>query len=225
MSPSARLARAVQRHGVGGVARRGADRVVTPLRPGDAQQIWYRLDVADPARPRRELAPEFVLRRGTRQDADRLGALPADDSVNKPTPELIDARLRGGATLWVVDDGDRAAFACWTFAGAAPVWGAKGELVLPGDTALLEDSLASPHVRGRGVAPGAWTAVADNLRDDGYAAMMTKVDARNTPSRRAVEKAGFRPVGVMSVRSRLGLRRIRVRAEPEVRFLAALERG
>src|SRR3712207_9489479 len=66
----------------------------------------------------------------------------------------------------------------------------------------------------RSVAPGAWTGIADELRDEGYLAMMTKVDVRNVPSRRAVEKAGFRPVGLMSVRSRAGLKRLRIDAQP-----------
>ncbi|HEX8121488.1 MAG TPA: GNAT family N-acetyltransferase [Solirubrobacteraceae bacterium] len=225
MSAPARLAQSVRRHGVRDTARRSAAHVTSPLRRVDTSQIWYHLRLDDHGRPRRELDPEFLLRKGSQDDAVLFEDLPTDPAVNKPTPELIASRATQGAQLWVVVDGDRAAFCCWTFATAAPIWGAKGNLALPPDIALLEDSYSSPHVRGRGVAPGAWTKIADTLQGDGFRAMITKVDVRNQPSRRAVEKAGFREIGVMRIQGRLGVRRIRVEAEEDGRFLRTLERG
>ena len=61
----------------------------------------------------------------------------------------------------------------------------------------LEDSATSPRARGRGVAPGAWTGIADSVRDEGLEHMITKVGVENAPSRKAVTKAGFRELGVM----------------------------
>ena len=72
-----------------------------------------------------------------------------------------------------------------------------GWLELPADTVVLEDSATTPRARGRGIAPGAWTAIADSLRDEGLVHMITKVGVENEASRKAVAKAGFRDVGVM----------------------------
>ena len=72
-----------------------------------------------------------------------------------------------------------------------------GWLELPADTVVLEDSATTPRARGRGIAPGAWTAIADSLRDEGLAHMITKVGVENEASRKAVAKSGFREIGVM----------------------------
>ena len=79
-----------------------------------------------------------------------------------------------------------------------PVLAAPGGwLDLPAVTVVLEDSATTPRARGRGIAPGAWTAIADSLRDEGLAHMITKVGVENEASRKAVAKSGFREIGVM----------------------------
>jgi RimJ/RimL family protein N-acetyltransferase len=216
---------AVRRHGVRGTARIAFDM----LRPSSAEQIWYRLDLLDPDRPRRPLDGAFVLRRAGIEDAALLAQLAPDPAVTAPREDVVRERLAEGATLWIVTADDRTAFACWTFAGSAPVRGAPdGRIALPERTALLEDSLSSPHFRGRGVAPGAWSGIADRLHDEGLAAMVTKVGSDNDASRRAVEKAGFREIARMQVQQRpLSIRaRIDHTAEPASQhsWLSAVER-
>jgi RimJ/RimL family protein N-acetyltransferase len=100
---------------------------------------------------------------------------------------------------------------------------------LPPDVVALEDSLASPAFRGRGVAPSAWAMIADTYGERGKRWMITKVAVENTASRRAVEKAGFREVGIMQIVYRDWRTRIRVLpiagAEREHLWLTRLDRG
>jgi GNAT superfamily N-acetyltransferase len=98
------------------------------------------------------------------------------------------------------------AFACWTFLRRTPVSAMPGGwLELPDGIACLEDSVTSPDFRGRGIAPGAWTAAADALTERGKRSLITKVLDDNVASCRAVEKAGFRQVALLDL-SRMGPR-------------------
>ena len=110
----------------------------------------------------------------------------------------IRARRAAGNDLWLAEDDGGPLFRCWIYRRRAPVLAAPGGwLELPADTVVLEDSATTPRARGRGIAPGAWTAIADSLRDEGLVHMITKVGVENEASRKAVAKAGFRDVGVM----------------------------
>jgi RimJ/RimL family protein N-acetyltransferase len=133
-----------------------------------------------------------------------------------------------GAALWIVTEGDRLAFACWIFRDRTPVWAARGgALELPGDIGCLGDSHASPDFRGRGVAPAAWSGIADHYQGVGLRALMTKVAEDNQPSRRAVEKAGFRAAARMHVDKHGWTTRVQVELlddDPSHRWLASLER-
>ena len=121
------------------------------------------------------------------------------------------ARLDAGASLWLVTEGPVAAFACWTFAHATPVAAARGgSLRLPDHCVCLEDSVTAPAFRGRGIAPGAWDAIAAQLRGEGFTLMITKVALDNAPSRRAVAKAGFVEFAVMHHRRLARRRRVEV---------------
>lgn len=114
-------------------------------------------------------------------------------------------RLTQGAELWLAREGSQAVFACWIFRKRAPVLAARGGwLELPDGVVCLEDSVTSPAYRGRGIAPAAWNRVADELRHDGSKTIITKVASDNVPSRRAVERAGFRAVATMTF-NRCGL--------------------
>ena len=140
-----------------------------------------------------------------------LRQLPADPLVASLDESLVAARLSAGALLWVVTEGERIAFACWTFSGEAPLRGASGGVVpLPADVVVLEDSISSPAFRGRGVAPRAWGAIADRNRASGSRFMVTKVTVANEASRRAVLKAGFREVARLRLSGPVWRTRIRV---------------
>ncbi len=199
------MKRGLRRHGLTGAARHAASRLGGRFYLREAHH-WYQLDLgAD--RPQRPMPEGFRLVQGGEDELLLLRRL--------PTVKLEEGerRLGDGATLWLVLEAEDPAFACWTFYDRMPVYAAKGgALELPQRAAGLEDSVTSPDYRGRGVAPAAWAAISDTLHERGYELLITKVAEENQPSRRAVEKAGFRDIAVMRL-IRFGRRR-RVEVEP-----------
>jgi GNAT superfamily N-acetyltransferase len=183
----ARAQRAVRRHGLAGASRRLLGRFSRR-----ESHLWYRLELGAP-RPRTALLDGFELRRGTPSE---LGSV---SSLYGLTLEEGFERLEAGAELWlVVDAALLVVFACWIYQRLTPALAAPGGLlVLPADTVCLEDSVTAPEYRGRGVAPAAWTAIADRLEPAGARRIITKVGTDNVPSQKAVEKAGFRPIAEM----------------------------
>lgn len=185
-----RVQGAISRHGPRGALRAARSRLRQRIWLSE-RHVWYALDLTG-ERPRRTLDPALTLRWGTADDLALLERLPTI------SPAQARERLAAGNTLWLVLDGTAPLFACWIFRGRTPVIAAPGgEMELAPGTACLEDSVTAAAARGRGVAPGAWTAIADGLAADGVRQLITKVEVGNIPSRRAVEKAGFRAVSVM----------------------------
>jgi GNAT superfamily N-acetyltransferase len=194
--PSAvtRLRSALREHGVIGVARRLAERGTHSLVLTE-EHIWYSLDLTG-ERPRRDLPEGFELHLASEAEADDAAHLP-----NQPGVEEVRSRIAGTADYYIVREHGTPAFACTIFRERTPTIAARGGwLDLPADTVCLEDSGTSPDFRGRGVAPGAWTAIADALAERGFKTMLTKVTVENEPSRKAVTKAGFREAVDMRMR-------------------------
>src|SRR5215208_3204611 len=157
--PSAltRLRSAVREDGVGGVARRVAARGGHSLLLSE-EHIWYALDLTG-ERPRRELPEGFELHLATEDEVEDAAALPNQAGVDE-----LRARIAGTADVYMVREHGNPAFACTIFRERTPTIAVRGGwLDLPADTVCLEDSGTSPDFRGRGVAPGAWTAIADAL--------------------------------------------------------------
>jgi GNAT superfamily N-acetyltransferase len=159
------------------------------------EHVWYQLDVKA-ERPRREFVEGVRLVRSAADEARRV------EDLGQVEAEARE-RLAAGNDLWLALDGeDRTLFACWTFRAETPVVAApQGLLPLPAGTACLEDSVTSPLARGKGIAPASWTAIADILATEGFESMITKVTTDNAPSRKAVQKAGFREIAVMRMTS------------------------
>jgi hypothetical protein len=183
-----RFARRLRADGLGGTLREIGRRMrrLAYLRE---EHTWWQQDLED--RPSFELGEGLRFVRATTAEAGAVAALGQD-------PQMALDRLAEGNDLWIVFDGDQPLFACYTFRQSAPVMAASGgELDLPDGAACLEDSLASPAARGRGIAPATWTLVGDTLREEGFKALVTKIETSNKSSNRAVEKVGFRPIAVM----------------------------
>ena len=118
--------------------------------------VWYELALA--AVPERELPQGMELVRATEAD------LWLAEQTGKGSHSASN-HLRQGHDLWVVREGDVAAFSCWTYRGWAPIAAVPhGRFELPPGVACLENSVTSPEFRGRGVAPGAWDGMAKLLR-------------------------------------------------------------
>jgi L-amino acid N-acyltransferase YncA len=201
--PFTRLRNGLRRYGAIGALREAGSRTIGLFYVREAHH-WYQLDLAG-ERPRREIPEGFRLVCATENELPLLDTL--------PTVKLTEGerRLGEGASLWLVMEEDRAAFACWTFYGSMPVQAAKdGVLELPQAAAGLEDSVTSPGYRGRGLAPAAWSTISDRLLEQGYTALITKVAEENAPSRRAVEKAGFEDIALMRTMRTAARRRVEV---------------
>ena len=191
-----RVRRAVARHGLRGTAQRAGRRALRTLVSAESH-VWYALDLTC-SRPERELAAGVTLRRAGERESRLLDQLPTISPADGAK------RIRAGNDLWLALEGDRPLFSCWIFREQTPVLAAPGgQLRLPEGTVCLEDSVTSAAARGRGIAPAAWASIADSLADEGQNLMITKITVENTPSRRAVEKAGFTSVALMHFR-RLG---------------------
>lgn len=199
-----RLVRALRRHGVRGTARRVRSRARNAVYL-DETHIWYSLEIGTELP--RELPPGCELRSDRGGDAAPAGPLGEPASA-------AEARFSAGGERWRVREGSEVAFRCWTFPSLAPMIAASGGwLELPPGVVCLEDSATAPAHRGRGIAPAVWSAIARSLAGRPQVrTMVTKVEEENLASRKAVEKSGFREIGVMQMR-RAGPR-ARVRFDP-----------
>lgn len=163
----------------------------------DDEHVWYQLGLPSQHGAPPELDPGLALMSPRGDDLALFGELPTMDAHQ--ARRLV---AKGGEP-WIVMDGDAPAFACWLYRAAAPMTAARGAwLPLPDGAVVLEDSVAAGRARGRGIAPRAWQMLAQHLHAEGKRALLTKVETRNAPSRRAVTKAGFREIAVMRLRRR-----------------------
>ena len=188
----ASVGRSVRNRGVRGTGAELGARLRPYLHLAE-QHVWYerRLDGGH---------ADVEWPEGLRLVAGTADDLPALDELD--TVDAVEAaqRLGAGAQWWLVYDGARPLFSCWLFTGETAVLAAPGgRLRLPADTVVMEDSVTSAAARGRGIAPRAANALAA-LSAARHERMLTKVAVDNAPSRRAVEKAGFEGVAIMSLR-------------------------
>ena len=201
-----RAARVLRRHGPAGIARLAAARATAQMRL-DEEHVWYGLELSSATGRPFDGAGESLrlVEPRTPQELAPFDDLPTLDSARAW------ARVQEGGRPWLVLDGTVPAFACWTFVDRAPMVAAGGGwLALRAEDVVLEDSVAAPIARGRGIAPRTWDHIAGVLAADGAARMLTKVETSNAPSRRAVTKAAFREVAIMRLRRRGPFTRVHV---------------
>ncbi len=89
----------------------------------------------------------------------------------------------------------------------------------PGDI-LLDGAHTPPEFRGRGLLSAVERAILDDAAAEGRRHAYTHVAVDNVPSIRGVLRTGFRPIGLVHRRWRLGVPLVRYDADP--RALAAL---
>lgn len=185
----ARLRTVVRREGAAGTVRHATLRLRQRFYVKEAHK-WYEWPIADA--PVGDGVPEGM----SLVRADAASAVIAEEMQGSPE-EMADL-LRAGHDLWIVRDGDRCAFSCWTFNHRTPVLAARGGwMELPDGAVCLEDSATDPGYRGRGIAPAAWRDIARKLRGEGARTIVTKIATDNVPSQKAVAKVGFREIGTM----------------------------
>lgn len=208
-----RLRRLILRHGLTGCLTLAASligRHLFRLLYQHERHVWYAA-ATSAIRAERPLSSELDLQPAGPEHLDVLS------QMNLCGRRAAARFLEAGADLWIVWEGERAAFCCWIFRGRMPVIAARGGWKgLPPDTVCLEASVTGENYRGRGIAPAAWSLIAQSLKEEGVRTIMTKVEVDNVPSRRAVLKAGFREVALMDYLQVGGVPRVRVTAWGEV---------
>jgi ribosomal protein S18 acetylase RimI-like enzyme len=182
---SRRLVGAVGQRGVRGVFRRTVDALRSRLWDNGAH-LWLEL-VLPPSVPWPQLPTDLELVAGTENCLPALAALPTLSTW------AARRRLERGEQLWLVRDGaGEIAFACWLLTGETPAFGGRGGVVaVPTWAISLEDSVTSPHYRGRSIAAAAWSLLAQRVADDGYVSIITTVEQTNIAVQRALAKSGF----------------------------------
>lgn len=209
-----RLKWAILRHGLRGcliLAARSMARYLFTVLYQHEHHLWYAA-ASSALKAERPLSKGLELQRA---GPERLDLLSQSNLCGR---NVAEAFLAAGADLWIVCEGKRAAFCCWIFRGRMPVVAARdGWKGLPSDTVCLEDSVTNADYRGRGIAPAAWSSIAQSLQQEGIRTIITKVEAHNMPSRRAVLKAGFREVAMMDYLQVGGVSRVRVAPLGDVR--------
>ena len=178
-----RLRRAVRRHGLRGTARLAAR--------ADEVSTWFEVALDD-GRPRIALNEGLLVLATEDEHFARFNAIGTQNAATARQ------RLAAGGRPWLVLIDEQPVFGCWLFAGRTPINSMPGEwLALPDGVHCLEDSVTAPGFRGRGLAPGAWSALFDQLQGEGATSVITNVANSNVPSTRAVLKAGFKPAASM----------------------------
>lgn len=168
------------------------------------RHVWYRLDLPRTAAPP-PLPEGMYLQHAGRDELPLLRPL---ETVGQFEAQC---RLSAGADLWLVRDRSVAACSFWIFWDQSPVLAAaRGWMPLPEGTVCLEDSVTAPAYRGRGLAPAGWARVAAQLAEQGVSSIITKIEEQNAPSRRAVEKIGFREMAIMDLERVWMMRHVQV---------------
>lgn len=201
-----RLRRVINRHGIARsliLALRLSMQYLLMAVYQHERHVWYA--GAPESVKARTLPKGLVLYRSGRVDLDLLS------ESNLCGWSVGETFLAEGGNLWIVRDGERAAFCCWIFRERMPSVVARcGWKILPLKTVCLEGPVTDVDYRGRGIASAAWFLIAQSLAAEGIRTIIIKVKEHNMPMRRAVLRAGLHEVALMDYLHVLGLSRVRV---------------
>lgn len=189
-----RARRGLAQYGAVRSAREAANRILTH---GD-EHVWFVLDLDRVERL--PLVDGYTLRRGEDADLELIRNLRA-----LPTREARE-RLATEVQVWLMLRGGEPAFVCSVFPRSFPTEGApQGELQLPADVAALGNLVTNPDHDSGELGPAAQTAVAEELKAQGFKVLVAKVGVGNPALQAVLQQGGFRPVSVMH-RQRRGFR-------------------
>ncbi len=202
-----RFRRVILRHGVAGCLTLGARYAVRYLFTAlyrHERHVWYSA-APEAVKADRPLPKGLELQRSGRAQFDLLS------QSNLYGWSAAETLLEQGGDLWIVREAERPAFCCWIFRERIPTIAACGGWKgLPSNTACLEEAVTDADYRGRGIAPAAWSLIAQRLKQEGIRKIITKVEEDNMPMRRAVLKAGLHEVAMVDYLKVGGLSRVRV---------------
>lgn len=151
------------------------------LRSGGTLKVLDRATGGEP-----QDRPDLSFRPATTEDAAAYARDIATDSVR-----TFRWRLSESTKCYLVESDGRLLHASWVTTGSA--WTAELDAFVsppPGD-AYIYESFTLPETRGRGIYPFALRNVCADLASRGIPRAWIAVEATNTPSVRAITKAGF----------------------------------
>ena len=198
-----RLARKVRRDGVAGTVRTVAHRAAEAAWLRETH-VWLVMGL-DEDRPRPSLPAGLQFRQLQAAEVTLVADLGVDVTGSRE-------RLRRGHQLFATFDDGRLIAVMWAFVGEAPtIVHATGYISLPAGHANPEDTVVAPDQRGRGIAPGMYSRVFDELSRQGFSHVVGKIPVANTANRRACSKVGWHEFAVIDLRRLFGRRRVTVR--------------
>jgi GNAT superfamily N-acetyltransferase len=113
-------------------------------------------------------------------------------------PSEVSRRLEAGHLCFAARHEGRLVGASWVYTGQAWWVGYLAcSMRLATDEAYLYHTYTSPSYRGQRISAARDAAQVRYLRNDGYRRVLALVPPWNKPSLRALEKAGWKPLGVM----------------------------
>ena len=201
-----RVLNRAKRRGAGEVAGLLTDR----LKEAWSSEETLILLVRDAARLQLD-APGLTFRRAVPADGLRYAHDVGTDSAT-----TLAARLADDVMCFLVEDGERILHASWVTTSGA--WTREIQTLLrpPQGDAYVYESFTRADARGRGIYPFALAGMVTYLADAGIRRVWVGVEAGNTPSRRAIAKAGFEE----GFKVRFSRRRSRLKVDPPTGPLA-----
>jgi hypothetical protein len=114
------------------------------------------------------------------------------------------ARLAPDVRCYVVEGEGRFLHSSWVTTTGAWTREIRAYLTPPDGDAYVYESFTRADARGRGIYPFALAGILTALSADGVQHVWVGVEANNTPSRKAIAKAGFAEAFTIGFRRRLG---------------------
>jgi ribosomal protein S18 acetylase RimI-like enzyme len=188
----------VRARGIKEVVQESVGRIRGEIRSDDELLFLVR-DAAWTGKTQRKTDEPLRLARATGDDADDYEIFVGTDSAR-----TFARRLSRDTDCWLIRGRGMILHATWTTSGAAWTGEIRRFFVAPPQAAYIYESFTRPDARGLGLYPMALSGIGDALAADGIERLFVGVEVDNTPSLRAITKAGFQPAFSVTFHRRFG---------------------
>lgn len=125
------------------------------------------------------------------------------------------ARLSHETNCWLIRGRGIVLHATWTTAGAAWTREIQRLFVSPPGSAYIYESFTRADARGLGLYPYALVGIGERLAAEGITKLYVGVEVDNTPSLKAITKAGFEPAFGLKYGRRFGRLQLEAPSGPD----------
>ena len=160
--------------------------------------IFFALPIASPM-PQHRSPANSVFRRATAEDATAYAR-----DIGTDSKESFEKRLSNDTRCYLVVMDGLIVHATWVTTSQAWTREVRRYFKPPLGEAYIYESFTRAEARGQGAYPFALGAIAEDLATEGIRRMWVGVEAGNTPSMKAVRKAGFETGFEITYKRRLG---------------------